>query len=118
MEGRHLAPQGPTLQVRGPVSGNKPLATGEGAQMGTQGAACGIPPSVDEWVRGTEARGPFIMQADVRVDISLGVRDRAILLSTEQGKLQPGPDLRWHGEPAWLAGQRCGRAWGAKGRLL
>lgn len=51
---------GPHPPGQGPMSGNKPLATGEGAQMGTQGAACGIQPSADEWVRGTEARGPLL----------------------------------------------------------
>ena len=48
LEGSHLALQGPTLQVRGTESGNKPLMAGEGTQVGMQGAACGIQPSADE----------------------------------------------------------------------
>ena len=75
---------------------------GEGTQVGMQGAACGIQPSADEWARDTKATGPFIMQADVRVGISPGDGDRAMLLSITQGKLQPGPGPEV-GLAAWTA---------------
>lgn len=38
-EGRHLQPRATPPAQRAHVSGNKPLTTGEGAQMGVEGAS-------------------------------------------------------------------------------
>lgn len=42
------------------MSGDKPLATGEGTQMGVEDAARGLQPPADAWVRDIKTTDPSL----------------------------------------------------------